>query len=125
MGHPAIAAVGVVFDEDEAAAGAQMAYEPANDGAFIPMEVEGVGHDETVERRQLEGAGEIGVVVVDGDAGEAACHAPPLALQSAVVLIDGVNGPTRTEEVGEGQGKGPVAGAEVGPATAFPGHGFR
>src|SRR5947209_11503145 len=74
IGYPHVTVVGVVFYQEEATAGAQVAAYELEHGVLFAEEVQRVGHDYAVERWQVETLGEIGVEVVDGGGGKLCAH---------------------------------------------------
>lgn len=130
VGDGGVASVDVVFDEEDAAAGAEGASEEADDGERVALEVQRVGHDEAVEGRQGD-ALEVARAREVGDVGggvylrEAGAHRLGVAAEGAGVAVDGVDFGAGAEEVGEGEGEGAPAGAEVGPDARLLGGGVR
>ena len=76
MGYPGIAPVGVVFDEEEAAARPQVAFYTPDQLFFLPGKVEGIGHEDAVQRWQDERLGEIGRQIMNSYLGEVAANDP-------------------------------------------------
>jgi hypothetical protein len=117
--HPQIAAVDVVFDQQQPAAGLEAPRNAADHVglAGVRDEVQGVGHHGAVERRQRvgQGPGEVGFDGVQRDAGEAPLGFAGQLAQCAGVAVDGVNRAAGAEQVGQRQCKSPLPRAEVGP----------
>src|SRR5260370_4395106 len=57
--HPRIAAIGAVLDDDEAAARLQHLADAGKDRSLVAYEMQGVGHDDSVERTQRNRAREV------------------------------------------------------------------
>ena len=112
--------VGVVFDEDQATGGPEVAAHEAEDGELVALEVERVRHDDPIERRQLERHREVRDERRDGDVREGFTERPNLNLQSAAVPIDRVDRASRTEKVGKGERERSFSGPEVGPGLPAP-----
>ena len=74
MRHPRIATVRVVLHEEEASSRLEKAHDMPNDGHVIAMEVQGVRHDDPVERWQLERTCEVCPVDLQDDLGELLLH---------------------------------------------------
>src|SRR5215469_8450013 len=90
MRHPQVATVGVVFDEYEAAAGAQIAAHELEHRLFVALEVQRVCHHHAVERGQIERASEVSGEVVDRRAGEASAHLLGLRAQRCSVEVPAI-----------------------------------
>src|SRR5258707_11198264 len=103
VGDPRVAPVGAVFDDDEAAAGLEVALHEPEDGELVALEVERVRHDDPVERRQVERLREVGDERGDRDVREARPQGVELNLERAPVSIDGVDAAARPEDVGAGE----------------------
>src|SRR5579859_7917164 len=72
--NPGIAAIGIVFDDHKAPAWLEIAAHEAQHALFVALEVERVGHDDTIQRRQIERTGEVSGPVVDVNIREAGSH---------------------------------------------------
>jgi len=118
MGHPRIAAISVVLDQDEAPSGIEEAHDVTNDGHVISMEVHRVRHDDPVERRQLQRACEVRTLHVERDLGEPLLHRTLLDPKRARVRIHRMDVSPGPEELRERQRERSFAGAEIGPCAS-------
>src|SRR3972149_11004145 len=101
MRHPRIAAIRVVLDQNEAPAGLDEAHDMPNDGHVIAMEVQGVRHDDPVERWQLERTCEVCPVDLQDDLGELLLHRTLLDPQRARVRVPRMDLAAGPEELPE------------------------
>ena len=115
MGHPGVAAVGVVLDHQQPAARPQVSKDSFQDRQRPALEVQRVGHQDPVQRRQREWLREVGLVVGHARRRKALGEALPLPPQGGVVAVDGVDLGGGAQQIGQGQGEGALPGAEVGP----------
>jgi len=101
--------VGVVFDEQKGAAGAEIRVEGGEEGALVADIVERVGHEDAVETLEAGvGGGEVGCVGIDGDAGGR-------LFADVGMKVDGFDGAAGRQEISEGEREGPGPAAEIGP----------
>ncbi len=122
VGYPRVAPVHSVLHQDEPAARPQVAVDQPHHGILLGLKVEGVGHHRPVQGRQVQWPGEVGHQVVDRDGGEALTHEALLPAQRRPVSVHRVDDPRGADELGQGQGEGTRARAEVGPDAARAGH---
>ena len=115
VGHPGVALIRVILDEDVAPARAQVAEDAPQHRPLVALKVQGIGHDDAVQGRQVEGPRIVGGDIVHLHGGEAPLHLPLLLAQGAGDAIDGVNDAPRVDKVGQRQGKGARARTEIGP----------
>jgi hypothetical protein len=80
--------------------------------------MEAVRRQHAVERARREAAGEVARRRRDRDKRKAIVRAPHGDGECTRVAVDGRDVATGPEEVGEGQGEGAVAGAQLEPAGA-------
>jgi len=85
---------------------------------LIADEMKGVGHDDSVQVRQVKRPLEIRDPVVDLQLGIALAEPPPLALDRAGVAVDRPDPGAVCQEGGQRQREGAVSRAEVGPVSA-------
>jgi len=66
---------------------------------LVALEVEGIGHHQTVEGRQIQWLGEVPYELLERDLRKATVHRVGLLQQRGRVPIDGVNRPFGPEEI--------------------------
>ncbi len=117
---PRIAAVRVVLDDHERGPGPEMRGQPADrlDLAVAGHEMEAVGGDEAVERRQRERLAHVGAERGDRHRREARRDRLFAGVEDAAIAVDRHDLAARTQQVGDGQGERSAAGADVRPDGA-------
>lgn len=93
MRHPAVAAIGVVLDQDQAPAGFKVAAQQGQQRGFVPLEVQGIGHHDSIQGRQVQLASEIRGQVMHQHLWKAGAHPLCLPVQHAGIPIDRINLP--------------------------------
>ena len=120
MRDPRIAAVGVVLDDDEPTARAQVPGECPDD-RHLPVArdvMEAVGRDETIQLGEIQRAGQVGGERRELDVREARPDGSLVGAQRPAVAIDRDDAPARTEQVGKGKRERPLPCPDVGPRPA-------
>jgi len=80
--------IDVVLDQHEASTRTNRPQEARQELALVAHEVERVGHQQAVQRRELEFAGEVGLPLIEGYLGESLSHGPCLLAKRPTIPID-------------------------------------
>jgi hypothetical protein len=118
--HPRIPAIDVVLDDDERGARAEMSGKPLDDRRLVGPrdEVKAVRSDDPVERRQLEGPGEVRGHRLERGRGESRGGRSRVLPEGGSIPVDCEDPGTRPEEVGEGEGERTGPRTDVRPRPA-------
>lgn len=117
MGHPRIPVVGVVFDQEETAAGPQMSQKTPENRLLVADEMQRVGHQDAVQSRKLERACEVGLDVANVRRWKRRSHPAMLLGQRASVPIDRHDRAATAEQIRQRKGERAGARAKVGPGA--------
>lgn len=115
--NPHIPVIDVVLDEDESAAGSEHRPHPVEDWPLLAVKVQRVRHHDTIERRQIEVAGEIGGAVFDLRLWEAGRHLPLILSQRGSIFIDGDDLPVAIQQIGQREGERARPCSQIGPSA--------
>src|SRR5216683_1035536 len=117
MRHPRVAAIGPVFDDDQAATRFQHRLHRCKDRALVAEEVQRVGHDDPVEARQCERSSEISDEYVEPGRGKPHSHLRGQPAKHARVAVDCGYVRARSEKIRQRERERPFAGPKVGPRS--------
>src|SRR5712692_5628049 len=117
--HPNVAAISIVFDNEQASIGLEIATHQLQHAILLAQEVERVRHHNPIKRRYIELPGKILIEVVDSCAGETGSHSSFLLPQRTPIFVHRIDDARRSEQVGECQRKGSCPGTKISPYSTF------
>src|SRR5579883_763897 len=91
IGHPQIAAIGVVFDQEQTPGGTQIGAKEVQHRSFVAHKVERIGHEQAIKRWQRQLPGKISLQVFHAHAGKVRTQSCRLLTKSTAVPIDRIN----------------------------------
>jgi hypothetical protein len=102
MGDPEITPVNIVLDQNQASAGAEVTLDSLN---HLPlprmlMKMESIGHNNSIQRGQIQGLGKIGGQVVDSSLGKLRRQRSFLGTERSPVFVHRVNFRAGTKQLG-------------------------
>ena len=117
MRHPWVASVGVVLDDEEAAARPDERSKPANnlDLAVARDVVKAVRGDDPVKWPEVRRIGQIAHPGFELDIGEACGHRLRVGRERRGIAVERDHRRTRSEQVGQGERERSAPGADIRP----------